>query len=88
MDSSLEFECDKLPNIAQSAPAISLFSEEGGSLDIDVNTGLPRLPVELPPDLFMEPPEHDVEGRRKSVTFDLDQHSGNKIQVSLINTFK
>ena len=78
---SLEF--DKLPT-CQSAPTISIFSEESGALDIDVNTGLPKLPVELPPDLFMEPPEHNVEGRRKSVTFDLDQVPVNKKRVGYL----
>ena len=35
--------------LSQSAPTFALLSEKGESVDIDINTGLPKLPVELPP---------------------------------------
>lgn len=53
-------------SVSQSAPTFALLSEIGESLDIDVNTGLPKLPVELP-DFFTDSTE---EGQpRKSVSF-------------------
>lgn len=34
--------------LSASAPTFALLSEKGESLDIDLDTGLPKLPVELP----------------------------------------
>ena len=61
---------DSLPRSAShSAPTIALLSELGESLDVDVNTGLPKLPVELP-DFFTDSTESTEEGlSRKSVSF-------------------
>lgn len=51
----------------RSAPTISLQVDEEDSVEIDLNSGLPRLPVELPQDWGMEPPEHDFSGNLKLV---------------------
>ena len=62
---------------SSSAPEISVFSAEGEDLEIDICTGLPKLPVELPP-ISPEPTRKQPSalrmstspGKRKSVTFE------------------
>lgn len=66
--------------MSASAPTISLLSEKGESLDIDINTGLPKLPVELP-DSFVDY-NRNMEGSRKA-TYHTELANSVKKQVSV-----
>ncbi len=48
MDNNRSLPSKHTTVFSSSAPTFALLSEKGESLDIDVNTGLPKLPIELP----------------------------------------
>lgn len=66
---------------SQSAPTFALLSDKGESVDIDIDTGLPKLPVELPPpEIYLSSLS---EGQKKAVFFqsELIRNMSSKVPV-------